>query len=56
MVTAEDKFFDEAGCESCHQKGKRLDGILGNHRVKSGAVVLVRSQDRIREVPDHCHR
>jgi hypothetical protein len=43
-VTAEEKFFDKTGCESCHQKGNRLDGILCNHRVKSRGIVLERSR------------
>jgi len=55
-VTAEEKFFDKTGCESCHQKGNRLDGILCSHRVKSGGIVLERSQDCIREILDHCYR
>jgi hypothetical protein len=54
-VTAKYKFLDKTRGESQPQKGKRLNGILRNKRAESCAVVLERSQGRIRQIPDHCH-
>jgi hypothetical protein len=54
-VSAEDKFFDKAGAERRQQKSECFNSILRNHRPESGAIVLQRSQYRIRQISDHCH-
>jgi len=55
-VTTEDKFFDKAGAEGEQQKGECLNRILRNHRPESGAIVLERSQDCIRQISDYRYR
>src|SRR4029077_2812161 len=51
-VTAKYEFFDKTRGESQPQKSKRLNGILSNKRAESCAVVLERSQDCVRQIPD----
>src|SRR5579875_478547 len=54
-IAAKNKLLDETRAERRPQKGECLNCILRNRQVKRGAIVLQRSQKRIRYVPDHRH-